>query len=160
MQSGRMPVQLVFSHELIDTIGRVLLEKGHDPANVEDLKSSLLDLMRHGPERLDPVLLLAGRDQLAMHDREDAGVLATCFAARADLLVTDNLRDFETKDATRIDTQRVVYPDGSTRQLFAIFHERPDGVSLLVMHPLDVRDWLERGVRPTPEIVRSTYDAR
>lgn len=160
MRSGRMPIQLIVSHELLDTLGRVLRDQGFDQAEVAAFVGSLVDLMKAGPERRDPTILLSGRDQLAMHDREDAGILATCLAARAHLLVTDNLRDFEMNDGERIDTRRVTYRTGGTRQLYAILNERADGVALAVMHPFDAIAWLAQGSRPTPKAVREHYSSR
>lgn len=154
MRFGTVPLQLVVSLELIDTIQRVLLRSAFSEESVRGLVAAIVDLMRAGPEHLDPPLLISGRDQLAMRDREDAGVLAACFAARVDLLVTDNLKDFRTNDSEQIDTQVVGYPDGGKRQLYVIIHERADGVSLVVMHPFDAVGWLVDGVRPTAGKVR------
>ena len=154
---GRHPLQLVLSHELLDTIERVLLRLGIDARSATDFRAGLTDLMQDGPEGLSPHLLLSGRDQLAMRDREDAGVLATCFAAHVDLLVTDNLHDFETNDSQRVETQTVRYQSGNERRLFAILHERADSARFVVLHPFDAMDWLKRGTRPTPEAVRSRY---
>ena len=154
---GHHPLQLVLSHELLDTIERVLLRLGVDAPAAADFRNGLTALTRKGPEQLDPHLLVSGRDQLAMVDREDAGVLAMCFAARADLLVTDNLKDFETNDSRRIDTQIVQYRSGNTRRLYAILHERADGAKFVVLHPFDAVDWLKRDIPPTPEAVISRY---
>ena len=92
-----------------------------------------------------------------MHDREDAGILASCLAARADLLVTDNLRDFQTNDAEQLDARRVRTKGGGSRQLYALVHQRADGVALVVRHPVDALSWLERGERPSPAAVRLRY---
>jgi len=159
MRVGGMPLQLVASHELIDTVIRVGIRLGHSQAAAEEFGASIIDLMKAGPLQLDPTMLVAGRDQLAMHDREDAGVLASCIAARAHLLVTDNLTDFETNDSERIDTQKVSYQRGGTRQLFALIHRRADGVELVVMHPLDAASWIASGTRPDAETVRQQYSA-
>lgn len=159
MQLGPAPLQLVLSLELIDTIERVLLGLEFSEAAVHGLVAAIGDLMQAGPEHLDPPLLLSGRDQLAMSDREDAGVLASCIAARVDLLITDNLRDFVTNDSVRVDTRVVRRRDGSTRQLFALIYERADGVALVVMHPIDAIGWLRAGDAPTPTAVRERYAA-
>jgi len=42
-----------------------------------ELVRTIIDLMKSGPEYLDPYLTISGRDQLCMHDTGDAGVLAT-----------------------------------------------------------------------------------
>ncbi|MDQ0473815.1 PIN domain-containing protein [Labrys wisconsinensis] len=154
MQLSGRPVQIVVSLEMLDTLERVLIRLGFSAAAAADFGSALVELMKTGPEALDPDLLLSGRDQLDIHDREDAGVLATAIAGRVDLLVTDNLADFETKDSERIETQ-VVTSGGRERQLFALIHERQNGVSLLVAHPFDVLDWIARGIDLSAAAVRT-----
>ena len=153
-------IQLVLNHELIDTVLRVLTRQGITPASIVAFISSLTDLAALGPTGEEPGLLLSGRDQIAMHDREDAGILASCFAQRADMLVTDNLRDFKTNDAERLDTRTVRLRDGVRRQLFLLIHERQDGIALVVMHPVDAFSWLDAGRRPTPDAVRAAYGSR
>jgi len=157
MRACGQPLQLVVSHELVDTVVRVGTRLGHSPAMVAEWGASIIELSRAGPLQLDPALLLAGRDQLAMNDREDAGVLATCIAARAHLLVTDNLQDFVTNDSERIDTRKVGYQSGGTRQLFALIHDRRDEAALVVMHPIDAIEWLEGEVLPEAGTVRQKY---
>ncbi len=90
MKTGDRPVQLVISLEMADTLERVLTGVGFSGARSRDFANSVVELMKARPERLDPHLLVSGRDQLGMHDREDAGVLATAIAGRADVIVTDN----------------------------------------------------------------------
>lgn len=136
--------QLVVSHEMLDTLADVLFRLGGQPTSVEAYSDAIRSIMTSGPEELDPYLLLGGREQYAMHDREDAGVLATAYASKTSLLVTDNLKDFETGDALRIDTRRVRSSSGE-RQLFALRYQGVD-VDLIVAHPFDVTDWLDRGL--------------
>lgn len=157
MHVGGLSLQLVASHELIDTVTRVIIRLGHSQSAAEEFGASIIGLIEAGPLQLDPTLLVAGRDQLAMHDREDARVLAACFASQAALLVTDNLVDFETKDSERIDTQRVSYRNGGTRQLFALIHRRSNGGALVVMHPIDAANWLVNGRSPEPEDIKQHY---
>ena len=84
-----------------------------------------------------------------MADIEDAGVLATAFASRATLLVTDNLKDFQTKESLRVDT-RIVKASSGLRQLHALRHQRSD-VDVIVAHPLDVMAWLEQRLNFEPD---------
>ena len=154
---SEVPFQIVLTHELLDTLRRVLTRLGFAMATTEAFLASLVDLAATGPDRDGPSLLVSGRDQIAMDDREDAGILASCFAGRADLLVTDNLRDFQTNDADRLDTRSVRTRDQRRRQLFLLIHERQDGVALVIMHPVDALSWLSAGVRPTPGALRRTY---
>ena len=141
---GVCEVQLVVSLDMLDTLERVLERLGASPADAQAYAEAVRDIMKHGPEELDPYLLLGGREQFAITDVEDAGVLATAFAARANLLVTDNLMDFRTKESIRIDT-RVVATSAGPRQLHALRHHRAD-VDLVVAHPLDVMSWLEQRI--------------
>ena len=154
-----IPLQLFLSWELIDTIRDVLLRFGVEEGLVTPFIAAIEDLMRTGPERLEPPLFLSGRDQLAMRDREDAGVLGACFAQDVELLITDNLADFVTPDAERIDTQVITRRNGTTRQLFALIHEPIQHAVLVVMHPVDALEWLSNGQRPTADEVRAIYAA-
>ncbi len=142
--NSRREAQLVVSLDMLETLDRVLKRLGASSDNAEAYVDAVRGIMRHGPEELDPYLLVGGREQFAMPDAEDAGVLATAFASRTDLLVTDNLRDFSTKESTRIDT-RVLTSTAGARQLHALRYRRAD-VDLIVAHPLDVVSWLEQGV--------------
>lgn len=138
-------VQLVVSHEMLETLEVVLERLGATPENTEAYTAAVKSIMQFGPEELNPYLLLGGgREQFAMTDTEDAGVLATAFASRASLLVTDNLKDFETKDSLRVDT-RIVKASSGTRQLHALRHQRSD-IDLIVAHPLDVVSWLDQRI--------------
>jgi predicted nucleic acid-binding protein len=156
MKFGERPVQLIISLEMADTLERVLTRVGFSAARSHDFASSVIDLMKAGPEQLDPHLLISGRDQLGMHDREDAGVLATAIAAKADLIVTDNLRDFQTNDGETIKT-RMVRSGVVRRRLFSVIVERADGVSIVVAHPIDVVDWLRNGREISAVMVRQQY---
>ena len=88
-----------------------------------------------------------------MHDREDAGVLATAIAAKADLLVTNNLSDFRTKGSETIRTKSI-QSKGVARQLFSVIHQRADGVSIVVAHPIDVAGWWRNGLDISAAMVR------
>ena len=156
MKLADRPIQLVMSLEMADTLERVLTRVGFSAARAHDFANAAIDLVRAGPDRLDPHLLVSGRDQLAMHDREDAGVLALAIAAKVDLLVTDNLKDFRTKDGETIKT-RVVNSRSAKRQLFSVIHERTDGVSIVVAHPIDAADWLRDGREISAAMVRKQY---
>lgn len=141
---GGREVQLVVSLDMLDTLEQVLERLGASSFNAQAYAEAVRDIMKHGPEELDPYLLLGGREQFAIADVEDAGVLATAFAARAHLVVTDNLKDFRTKESLRVDT-RIVATSAGPRQLHALRHRRAD-VDLIVAHPLDVMSWLERRI--------------
>ena len=141
--------QLVISIEMLETLDHVLKRQGASSDSSGAYIEAIKGIMKYGPDELDPYLLLGGREQFAMADVEDAGVLATAFASRTALLVTDNLKDFQTKEALRVDT-RIVKASSGTRQLHALRHQRSD-VDLIVAHPLDVMAWLERRLDFEPE---------
>ncbi len=155
-QMGARPLQLVVSVEMIDTVERVLERLGISPAASRNFGEAIGFLSRAGPERLDPLLLLSGRDQFALHDREDAGVLAAAYAGRASVLATDDLDGFLTSDCERFDTS-VAEGYGRQRQLFAATHERADGVKLVVAHTIDVVSWAREGFEFSPESIRRRY---
>jgi predicted nucleic acid-binding protein len=110
-------VQLVISLEMLETLETVVRRQGASSDAAEAYIDAVAGIMKNGPDELDPYLVLGGRDQFAMADVEDAGVLATAFAAKAALLVTDNLKDFQTKDALRVDTRVVEASSGSSLRL-------------------------------------------
>ena len=95
-----------------------------------------------------------------MSDREDAGVLAGALVGGADFRVTDNLRDFENKEAAVFDTQQPILPDGQMRQLSAVLHRRPDGATVIVAHPFDFLQWVREGRELSATMVRSSYAER
>jgi predicted nucleic acid-binding protein len=106
MECEAGPIQLVMSREMIATLEDVLTRLNFDSQSISDFSASLILLMRSGPEAFDPYLLPESGRHLPMKDEEDAGVLASAIAARIDLLVTNNLDDFQTKDAERIGAPR------------------------------------------------------
>lgn len=154
------PIQLVVSVELLETLARVLRERGHSDDAVNEFLASLKDVCATGPDPSGQILVLGGKGQLAMSDEEDAGILEACFAGGVELLVTDNLRHFETKDSERIDTQVARYAHAAERQLFALHHRRPDGGEVLVMHPFDALDLFEDGRRPDRAAVVDRFGAK
>lgn len=158
MDSEAGPIQLVMSWEMIATLEDVLTRLGFDSQSISDFSSSLILLMKSGPEQFNPYLLPETGRHLPMKDEEDAGVLASAIAARVDLLVTNNLEDFQTKDAERISTREIKLRRESPKQLFSILYERNDGVSIVIAHPLDALAWLRDGVRPTPENIRRLFE--
>ncbi|WP_137156401.1 PIN domain-containing protein [Rhizobium sp. FKL33] len=145
--------QLVISFEMIETLETVLRRMQVTEARIKAYSNALVDVMRYGPDGLDPYLILGGEERFAMSDVEDAGVLATAVGAKADLLVTDNLRDFVTKDAAVIDTQIVQTASGS-RPLQALRYQI-GAADVIIGHPFDVMRWLRLGYDFTPGILWS-----
>ena len=147
-EEGR-EAQLVISIEMLETLEHVLKRQGASSDSSGAYIEAIKGIMKYGPDELDPYLVLGGREQFAMADIEDAGVLATAFASRATLLVTDNLKDFQTKESLRVDT-RIVKASSGLRQLHALRHQRSD-VDVIVAHPLDVMAWLEQRLNFEPD---------
>lgn len=147
--------QLVISFEMIETLETVLRRRQFTEDRIKAYTGSIIDIMKYGPDALDPYLILGGEERFAMSDVEDAGVLATAFAAGADILVTDNLGDFVTKDASVVDTQMVSTTSSGQRILQALRYEigRAD---LIIAHPFDVMQWMRLGYDFTP---RALWDA-
>ena len=136
---GETAIQLVVSIPMLDRFQEVLLRLGAEASDAEAARLALIDLARSGPDALDPYLLLDRSDILfPLADEEDAGVLATAFAARADLLVTDNLNDFAAAGGTITNTSMARHSDGRMRQLTRQVLLSPSGHSLAIAHPLDV----------------------
>jgi predicted nucleic acid-binding protein len=142
--------QLVISFQMVETLEAVLRRMQVATASIEAYSGSLIDIMRYGPDALDPYLILGGEERFAMSDVEDAGVLAAAFGAKADLLVTDNLKDFATKDAAAIDTQVVRTISAGERTLQAFRYEIGN-TDLVVAHPFDVLRWIRLGYDFTPK---------
>lgn len=143
--------QLVISIEMLETLARVLRRQGASSDSSESYIDAIKGIMKYGPDELDPYLMLGGREQFAMSDVEDAGVLAAAFASKTTLLVTDNLRDFQTRDCLWTDT-RIVNSSSGPRQLRALRHRRA-GVDVIVAHPLDVTAWLEQRLDFEPDLL-------
>jgi predicted nucleic acid-binding protein len=146
---GTREVQLVISYEMLETLEIVLNRLGAPAEGVESYIEAIVGIMKFGPEELDPYLVLGGSEQFAIADTEDARLLAIAFASKTALLVTDNLKDFSTKSAHRVDT-RITKASLASRQLYALRHRR-SGVDLVVAHPLDVASWLEQRIEFDPE---------
>lgn len=142
--------QLIVSFEMINTLETVLRRRGVGPDRIAAYCESIMDFMRYGPEALDPYLILGGEERFPMADTEDAGVLATAVGGRADIIVTDNLRDFVTKDADLIETQVISTAASGNRTLLALRYSLAD-TELIVAHPFDVMNWMRLGLDFTPD---------
>jgi predicted nucleic acid-binding protein len=142
--------QLVISFEMIETLENVLQRRDFPRERIKAYSSAIVDIVKYGPEGLDPYIVLGGEERFALSDVEDAGVLATAFGARADILVTDNLRDFTSKDASSVNTQIIETASSGTRILQAFRYEIGN-TDLIIAHPFDVLGWIRAGFDFTPE---------
>jgi hypothetical protein len=136
---GGTAIQLVVSIPMLDRFHDVLLRLGAEARDAEVARLALIDLVRSGPDALDPYLLLDRSDvSFPLADEEDAAVLAAAFAARADLLVTDNLGDFAAAGGTITNTLMARHSDGRARQLTRQALRSPSGHLLTIVHPLEL----------------------
>jgi predicted nucleic acid-binding protein len=151
------PVQIAMSFKTLDTYRKVLLRKDYPEELVEESISGLIGIMKFGPLGFDPHIVLGGSQDPALKDIEDGGVLATAYAAHANILITDNLKDFAEQDAETFQTSHGKTPNGITRELYCVIRSRPDGKELVVVHPSDFVSWTERDFRISPQSIRRTF---
>lgn len=151
------PAQIVASHRMLDTLAGVLRSLSVPEETGEQFVAAVLDAMRAGPEELDPHLILGGTPDLGLKDAEDGGVLATAFAARADVIISDNLADFMPAGCEIFRTTVIRLRDGSLRSLTCQVLSRPDQIEVVVAHPIDFAIWLSEPFDPTPKKVRERY---
>ncbi|MBO9133406.1 PIN domain-containing protein [Rhizobium sp. B230/85] len=147
--------QLVISFEMIETLETVLRRLQFSNDRIDAYTGSIVDIMKYGPDGLDPYLILGGEERFAMSDVEDAGVLATAFGSEADILVTDNLKDFASNDASVVDTQVVNTTSSGKRTLQALRYEI-SSADLIIAHPFDVMQWIRLGYDFTPGTLWNT----
>jgi predicted nucleic acid-binding protein len=138
-QLGETTIQLIISIPMLDRFHDVLVRLGAESKAAEAARLALIDLVRSGPDGLDPYLLLDRSDiSFAVGDAEDASVLAAAFAARADLLITDNLADFAGAGGDITNTSVARHSDGRLRQLTRQVLRAPSGHCLIILHPLEL----------------------
>ena len=58
MKVGDRPVRLVMSIEMMDTLKRVILRIGMSSERAHEFVLTIIDLMKSGPEYLDPYLAI------------------------------------------------------------------------------------------------------
>jgi predicted nucleic acid-binding protein len=92
-----------------------------------------------------------------LKDGEDGGVLATAYAAKATILITDNVKDFAGQDAETFRTSHGKTPSGTTRELYCAIRSRPDGKELVIVHPADFVSWTEREYKISPQRIRRMF---
>ena len=151
------PAQIIVSHRMIDTLAGVLQRLSVSERTADEVAGAIVNAAKKGPEGLEPHLILGGTPDLTLRDTEDGDVLATAFAARAHVLVTDNLSDFATADCETYDTVKLRFPDCAERRLSCHILRRPDGLELVVAHPIDFAGWIAQSFDPTPKSVRVRF---
>jgi hypothetical protein len=143
---------------MLDNLRMVLVERvkaGPDRATafIEAIEATI----RTGPDRLDPYLIMAGAAKFALTDREDREVLATAFAGEAEWLVTSNLKHFRTDKCEVVETTTVKTGKGSRRHHAQI--HTSGGRWLIVADPINVADWIRRGIAVDPSTLRNIYQS-
>jgi predicted nucleic acid-binding protein len=154
------PAQLAMSFKMLDTYREVLLRKGYDRAAVEESVDGLVKIMKYGPIGFDPHIVLGGTPDPSLKDTEDGDVLATAYAAHANILITDNLKDFSDQDSETFATSRGRTSDGAVGELYCLLRTRPNARELVVLHPADFVMLTERGLKITPASIRQTFATR
>jgi predicted nucleic acid-binding protein len=154
------PVQIAMSFKMLDTYRDVLLRKNYPEELVDESISGLIGIMKFGPLGFDPHIVLGGSVDPTLKDNEDGAVLATAYATKANILITDNLKDFAGQDAEMFQTSHAKTPNGTTRELSCVIRSRPDGKELVIVHPADFVSWTERGFRITPQSIRLMFAKR
>ena len=164
------PVQLLISWPMIEQWENVLIRHfGMTKIDAEALAGSLAILASDGPaleaphvvlgsgyvpfateqEMLSAVMTLKRKsaqspDQAPLYDavEDDRIVFLTALAAKADVLVTDNIQDF----------RRGSYVDFERSDLILITH---GSLELVVARPFFVAHWLRAGLLPDAKFVRA-----
>jgi predicted nucleic acid-binding protein len=123
------PVQLIVSWGMLNRLRKVLEKDLHVSESVANLYIGTIGAYAQaGAVGASPQLTLGGTDVVAIHDTEDAHVLETAIAGRANLLVTANFKDFLSKDTVVVVPSRHAIYSTSTHA----FH---------IVHPYLAVDW-------------------
>ena len=103
------PIQLIVSWPMLTTLAIVLRSQFEwAEERVSAACEAIADIASAGPASAPPYLLLGGTGVIPLLDGEDGGVLDTALAAGADLLVTNDLDDFERGRKAKISTRRLL----------------------------------------------------
>lgn len=124
-------VELVISWGMLERLEKVLV---YDLKVKFPIARLYLDAIV-GFAQLAPQLTLGGTGILPLEDVEDAHVLETAIAGRADILVTANFKDFIANDS------RIIVPE---RHLFYFSPAH----QVQIVHPYLMMDWLNDGNVP------------
>jgi predicted nucleic acid-binding protein len=131
------PVQLVISWGMLNRLLKVLVQdlKVSDQT-VELYISTIAAYARLGAMGTSPQLTLGGMGVIPIRDTEDAHVLETVIAGKANILITANFKDFISKDT------EVVIPDRHA------VYRSPDDHAFHIVHPYLMMDWMRSGQVP------------
>jgi predicted nucleic acid-binding protein len=135
VRSGSSPVgavNLVISLGMLDELKSVIVE--HLGLNIEIADAYVSAIEEYA--KLGAQLTLGGTGVIGLRDIEDAHVLETAIAGKADFLVTANFKDFIVDRDTKIEipNRHAVY--------YSSAH------SLQIVHPYLMLEWIRRGDMP------------
>jgi predicted nucleic acid-binding protein len=132
-----LPVQLVISWGMLNRLQKVLVQDLNVSTQTTELYiSTIAAYARLGAMGASPQLTLGGTGVIPIRDTEDAHVLETTIAGRANLLITANFKDFISKDT------QVVIPDRHA------VYRSPDEHAFQIVHPYLMMDWMRSGQVP------------
>lgn len=133
-----LPVQLVISWGMLNRLLKVLVQDLKVSTQTADLYISTIAAYAHlGAMGAGPQLTLGGTGVIPLRDTEDAHVLETAIAGKANILITANFKDFISKDT------QVVIPDKHA------VYRNPDKHAFQIVHPYLMMDWLRSGQIPS-----------
>lgn len=132
-------VQLIISWGMINRLRSVLESQLNIPTTlVNSYLSAIVSYTQLGPVYFSPQLTLGGTGVIAISDQEDAHVLETAIAGKANILVTVNFKDFISNDT------RIIQPD---RHLIYTIPNH----AFHIIHPDLMMEWLRQGIIPDVE---------
>jgi len=140
---------------MLDTLQAVL---ERDFALSPNLAEAARNVAEAAGEAPFPPLAVVGGGILPMRDREDQGVLETALAARADVMVTGNMRDFTPGPRSGIDAD-ILRLRGGRADVLLMKHARvPNG--MVIATPLAAKAWLIDGHVPPPGVLNRFLPGR
>lgn len=129
-------VQLIISWGMINRLHSVLEEQLNIPTSfIDSYLSAIVSYAQLGPVYASPQLTLGGTGVVAIRDEEDAHVLDTVLAGKADILITVNFKDFISSDTSIIQVNRHLIYTAPNHT----FH---------IIHPDLMMQWLRQGNIP------------
>jgi predicted nucleic acid-binding protein len=132
------PVQLVISWGMLNRLLKVLVQDLKVSTQTAELYiSTTAAYARLGAMGASPQLTLGGMGVIPLRDTEDAYVMETAIAGKANTLITANFKDFISKDT------QVVIPGKHA------VYRGPDDHAFQIVHPYLMMDWLKSGQIPS-----------
>jgi predicted nucleic acid-binding protein len=132
------PVQLVISWGMLNRLRKVLTQDLKVSEQTTDFYLSTIAAYAHlGALGASPQLTLGGTGVIPLRDTEDAHVLETAIAGRADFLVTANFKDFIMEKTAIVSPNRYALHQGSDSTIH-------------IVHPYLMMEWLRTGIMPEP----------